>query len=96
MTASNTDAAGVSKPGDKPGKPEKQVEILVDDEPTMVNADTTPNEILTAADLDPATHYLVLLRGRNKISYEGEGEEAIKVHKGETFVSLSTGPTPTS
>ena len=95
MTTS-TDAAGVTKPGEKPGKPEKQVEILVDDEPTMVNSESTPSEILVAADLDPATHYLVLLRGRTKVSYEGKGGEPIKVHKGETFVSLSTGPTPTS
>lgn len=96
MTANRNEAIGVSKSGDKPDKPEKQVEILVDDEPTLVDVNTTPNEILAAADLEPATHYLVLLRGRNKISYEGKGEEPIKVHKGETFVSLSTGPTPTS
>jgi hypothetical protein len=95
MTANPPDAAGVAKQNAN-DKPDKLVEVLVDDEPTMVPKDTTPNGILTAAHLDPATHYLVLLQGRHRVEYQGKGEEPIKVHKGETFVSLSTGPTPTS
>jgi hypothetical protein len=30
------------------------------------------------------------------MSFEGKGEEPITVHEHEKFVSLSTGPTPTS
>ncbi|MFF1519724.1 hypothetical protein [Streptomyces sp. NPDC058305] len=57
---------------------------------------TTPNEILRLAGIDPATHYLEQVQGRHQISYKDKGDEPITVHPGERFVSLFTGPTPTS
>jgi hypothetical protein len=79
------------------GRPEKSTTINLDGEDlTVPDRDLTPNEILTIAGLDAATHYLVRLKGRNQESYQGRGEEAIKVHPNEKFLSLSTGPTPTS
>jgi hypothetical protein len=75
----------------------KTVTITVDRETvTGVPRHTTPNEILRLAEIDPAAHYLVKITGRHEESFEGRGEEAITVHEHEKFVSLSTGPTPTS
>jgi hypothetical protein len=79
------------------GRPEKTITIDLDGEDlTVPDRDITPNEILGLAGLDPATHYLVRLKGKNQESYQGHGEETIKVHPNEKFLSLSTGPTPTS
>ncbi|WP_328493428.1 hypothetical protein OHS59_12190 [Streptomyces sp. NBC_00414] len=75
----------------------KTVTITVDREPVSgVPRRTTPNEILRLAGIDPAGHYLVKITGRHQESFEGRGEEPITVHEHEKFVSLSTGPTPTS
>ena len=56
----------------------------------------TPNEILVLAQIDPATHYLEKIDGRHHTSYQGHGDEPIRMHDGDRFVSLCTGPTPTS
>ncbi|MDL2077655.1 hypothetical protein ACFU5D_25565 [Streptomyces anthocyanicus] len=81
----------------KADAPAKTVTVTVDNEPvTGVPRSTTPNEILRLAEIDPATHYLVKITGRHQESFEGRGEETITVHEREKFVSLSTGPTPTS
>jgi len=45
---------------------------------------------------DPATHYLVRIEAHRRISYQGKGEEPIKLHDGERFQIVSTGPTPVS
>ncbi|WP_275558260.1 hypothetical protein [Streptomyces sp. 5-6(2022)] len=77
--------------------PTKTVTITMDKEPlTGVPRNTTPNGILRLAGIDPASHYLVKITGRHQESFEGRGEEQITVHEHEKFVSLSTGPTPTS
>ncbi len=79
------------------GRPPKGVTIDVDGEDVTVrDRDVTPNEILALAGLDPATHYLVRIKGKHQEPFKGLGDQPIKVHKGEKFVSLSTGPTPTS
>jgi hypothetical protein len=56
----------------------------------------TANQILRLAGIDPAANYLVEVRGREQVSYQGRGDEEIRVHEHEVFVSVSTGPTPTS
>ncbi|GAC1382479.1 MAG: hypothetical protein NVSMB48_13120 [Marmoricola sp.] len=78
------------------GGPAAPIQISVDGEPVVVPRDTTPDAILRADGLDPATHYLVRVEGHHQTSYQGKGSEQIEVHHGEVFVSLSTGPTPTS
>lgn len=79
------------------GRPPKNVTIDVDGEDvTVPDRDVTPNEILALAGLDPATHYLVLIKGKHQQPFKGLGDQPISIHKGEKFVSLSTGPTPTS
>lgn len=80
-----------------PGRPRKGVTIDVDGEDvTVPDRDVTPNEILALAGLDPATHYLVHIKAKHQEPFKGIGDQPIKVHEGEKFVSLSTGPTPTS
>lgn len=98
MSSTNQEPHGSSSDRQQaPRKPEKEVEIVFDGEPLLLpSSDTTPDEILTRAGLDPATNYLVLIQGRHQVSFQGKGTEAIHVHKGESFIALSTGPTPTS
>ncbi|MCX4920092.1 hypothetical protein [Streptomyces sp. NBC_00687] len=74
----------------------KTVTVTVDGEPVEVPQHTTPNTLLGLAGIDAATHYLVRITGRHQHPFDGRGEEEITVHEGETFVSVSTGPTPTA
>lgn len=74
----------------------KTVTVTVDGEPVDVAKHTTPNAVLGLAGINTGTHYLVRITGRHQHSFAGRGEEEITVHEGETFVSVSTGPTPTA
>lgn len=56
----------------------------------------TPDQILTAAALDPATHYLVEIKGAVKESFQGKGGTELHMHQQMTFISVFTGPTPVS
>ena len=78
----------------RPGRP---ITFTVDGEPvTTTEEHLTANQILSLAGIDPATNYLVRVKGREQESYEGRGDQEIRVHEHEVFVSVSTGPTPTS
>jgi hypothetical protein len=74
------------------------IHFSVDGEPhETVERELTPNEILKKfAEKDPATHYLVQIQGNHRISYQGKGDEPIKMHEGMRFQVISTGPTPVS
>jgi hypothetical protein len=75
----------------------KTVTVVLDQEQLAgVAKHTTPDAVLRLAGLDPATHYLVRVKGRHQESFEGLGGEEITVHEQEVFVSVSTGPTPTA
>lgn len=79
------------------GRPTRSITFTVDGEPvTTTEEHLTPNQILDLAGIDPATNYLVKVEGRHQESYQGHGDEPIRVHEHEVFVSVSTGPTPTS
>ena len=56
----------------------------------------TPIQILTNAQLAPATHYLVQIEGKHRKSYEHEPNVPIHMHEHMVFVSVFTGPTPVS
>ena len=78
-------------------KKPKPIRISLDGEViTVPGRAITPNEILIIAGLDPTTHYLVEVKGRHQTPYQGKGDETIEVKDDEVFISLSTGPTPTS
>jgi hypothetical protein len=79
---------------DRRGRP---ITFTVDGEPIITTeASLTPNQILGLAGVDPATNYLVQVEGRHQVSYQGRGDELIRVHENAVFLSVSTGPTPTS
>ena len=57
----------------------------------------TANQIISEfGKKDPTTNYLVEIRGTHKVSYQGKGDQKIKLHEGESFQIVSTGPTPVS
>lgn len=90
MTTAPEAEAGTARPG-------RPITFTVDGEPiTTIKERLTADQILTLAGIDPATNYLVRVHGREQESYQGRGGEEIHVHEHEVFVSVSTGPTPTS
>ena len=90
MTTASEAVAGPTRPG-------RPITFTVDREPvTTTQERLTANQILDLAGIDAATNYLVQVKGREQVSYEGRGDEEIRVHDDEVFVSVSTGPTPTS
>ncbi|MGB8723173.1 MAG: hypothetical protein WA383_20070 [Terriglobales bacterium] len=57
----------------------------------------TPNQIISEfGKQDPAISYLVEIRGTHKVSYQGKGDEEIKLHDCDHFQIVSTGPKPVS
>lgn len=78
--------------------PVREIHFSVDGEPyETTKRELTPNEIIhDFAGLDPASHYLVQIRGHERISFEGKGDVPIKMHNGLRFQVISTGPTPVS
>ena len=89
--------ATTTGPAAEADQAKKRIEFTVDGEPVTTTEDQlTPNQILRLAGIDPATSYLVKVDGRKQESYQGRGDEPIRVHEHEVFVSVSTGPTPTS
>jgi hypothetical protein len=72
-------------------------EFEVDGEPIETTEKTlTANQIMGLAGVDPTSHYLVELHGREQDSYQGRAEEPIHIHEKEKFITVSTGPTPVS
>lgn len=53
------------------------------------------SQILEKAGLDPATHYLVELRGEHQVKHTDPNEK-LHVHEHEKFISVFSGPTPLS
>lgn len=73
------------------------IEFTVDEtHVTTTDKTLTASAILALAGIDPLTHYLVELRGKQQISYEGKVDEPIKVHPNQEFLSVRVGPAPLS
>lgn len=71
-------------------------DYTVDGKPqSTTQHELTPNQILQNAGIDPATHYLVQIIGREKKSYQGNNDP-IHMHEHMVFISVSTNPTPVS
>ena len=78
-------------------KKEHVIDYIVNDEAqSTTEKELTPTQILTKAGIDPATNYLVEIRGQDKISYKDKPTEPVKMHQGIKFISVSTGPKPVS
>ncbi|MDA9519062.1 hypothetical protein XI06_01540 [Bradyrhizobium sp. CCBAU 11434] len=57
----------------------------------------TPDDIITKfGEVDPASNYLVRIKGHHKESFQGKGEIPIEIHDCDDFQIVSTGPTPVS
>lgn len=81
-----------------PTTAKKTVAFTIDGEPF-----TTTEKALTARELladyihlDPATHYLIWVHGREQTSYEGDPDAVIELHEKQVFITASLGPTPVS
>ena len=74
------------------------IHVRVGGEPFTTEAsELTPNDIIKDfAGKDPTTHYLVQIRGHEKISYQGQGGIPISMRDGMRFQVISKGPTPVS
>lgn len=75
------------------------IHFTVDGEPCETEKrEMTPNEIIRefGNGQDATTHYLIQLKGHEKISYQGKGNEPVKLHDGMQFQIVSLGPTPVS
>jgi hypothetical protein len=71
-------------------------DYTVDGEPqSTTEHELTPNQILQNTGVDPSTHYLVQIIGREKKSYQGKNDP-IHMHEHMVFISVSTNPTPVS
>jgi len=75
-----------------------EIHFSVDGEPfETTKHELTPNQIIKQyGEKDPATNYLIQIKGNEKISYQGKGDEEIKLHDCMSFQVVSTGPTPVS
>jgi len=75
----------------------QEINYKVDDERQETTEKTlTPTQILDKAGIDPKNHYLVQIKGKERISYKDKPNENIEMHDGMKFISVSTGPTPVS
>jgi hypothetical protein len=75
-----------------------RIHFLVDGEEEETNKhELTANQIISEyGKKDPSSNYLVEIHGTEKKSYQGKGDEKIKLHDGMSFQIVSTGPTPLS
>jgi len=71
------------------------VVVTIDGEHITSPRETTAGELLRAAGLDPANRELVRIEGKSQHPYPDPGQR-IELHEGETFITVSTGPTPVS
>lgn len=92
MESVNGATQGITE-GQKP-----PIHILVDgEEYTTTERELTANQIISEfGKKNPATNYLVEIEGNRKISFQGKGNEEIKLHNNLSFQIVSTGPTPVS
>ena len=76
---------------------DKIIHFKVDDEELeTTEKELTVGEILTLAELDPATHYLQLVKGGKPGESFKDLDQNIHLHPGIKFASVFTGPTHVS
>jgi hypothetical protein len=73
------------------------IEITVDLKTvTTTVRELTPAQIMELVGIDPATHFLIEVEGREQKSLEGQNGVLLHLHEDMKFVSASTRPTPVS
>lgn len=73
---------------------EHLVTVQVDQIQVTSPQQTTAGDLLVAAGLDPTARQLVEVNGRHQTSYESTAN--LQLHRGQVFITVSTGPTPVS
>jgi hypothetical protein len=79
-------------------KPKHKIHFSIDgDRYESTEKVVTVRQLLTEfAGVDPATHYLIEVKGRHQESFEGRLDKEIHLHEGQTFITAASGPTPVS
>jgi len=73
------------------------IDYTVNDEPQSTEEkELTPVQIMTAAEVDSASNYLIELRGHEQVSHKDNPAEPIKMHEHMKFITNFVGPTPVS
>lgn len=73
------------------------VEFTIDGETFLSEErELVAGDILQLAGKDPATHYLVEVRGQRERHEYKDSSKIVKVHPGSKFVTIFTGSTPVS
>lgn len=73
------------------------IEFLIDGDPyTTEERELTVGEILRLAGKDPASYYLVEIKGQRERDPHKDPAEEIKLHPNSKFVTVSSGDTPVS
>jgi hypothetical protein len=76
---------------------ERTIHFTVDGETLTTEEEVlTPAEIMQLAKIDPATHFVTEIKGKEQISFEGKPNEEIEMLMNMVFISSSTGPTGVS
>jgi hypothetical protein len=77
------------------GKKPKQISIEIDGEDFEVeDREMTVAELLSLVDLNPEDSYLIELHGEGKQDKHENGDEEIKLHNRQRFVSGDRAPAP--
>lgn len=72
--------------------PKHLIHYTVDNEPqTTSERELTVRQILVNASEDPTKVYLIEVKGKEKISFEGRLDERIHMHDGMVFVTAAIG-----
>ena len=73
------------------------IKITIDNESYEASENPmSANDILRLGGLDPASNYLVQIKARERIKYDGRGEQPIFLYDGANFVGHYTGEKPVS
>ena len=72
------------------------IKYVVEEPQETEHSKLTADQILEKAHFAPKHFYLVEIRGRERISYEGRGHEEVHLHDGLKFIAIHIGPTPVS
>lgn len=96
-TGTEPDSLEVDHDHDSDGRGRPPIPYMVDGEHyTTTDRTLTPRQIMTRAGVDPDHNYLVEVKGRHQTSYKDRPNDEIRVQKDDTFITVSTDPTPVS
>jgi hypothetical protein len=86
------------EPNANPVTAKKTIEFTIDGERFAApEHEVTARQLLVEdAHLDPATHYLIWVHGREQTSFETDPDAPIHLHEHQMFITAAVGPTPVS